>query len=191
MFLNLLFTSLKRDDSVARQRAFVKRILQVSLTCPPQLACGLLYLVSELLKTKPELNSFRQQPTQFGEEDDDDEEHYEDADDEAAIDEEDADQNAGDRDEEAAATEDKQAAASDQGSTAEIPADKDGVVSSTWIHRNNAQTKAGRKGYDPLARNPMYARAEESGGFWEMLVLAEHHHPSVSVTNEPKLRNLV
>ena len=135
--------------------------------------------MSELLKVKPELKSFRQQPTQFGGEeggDDDNKEHYEDAD-EAAIDEE-AEQDGGKAvdDEEVVASEDE------QGSAAATPADEIEVTApSTWIHRNNAQTRSGQKGYDPLARNPMYARAEESGGFWEILVLAEHNHPSVSL----------
>lgn len=58
MFLNLLYRVLKRDESLSRLRTFVKRILQVCLSCPPQLGCALLYLVSELIKFRPELQNF-------------------------------------------------------------------------------------------------------------------------------------
>ena len=163
MFLNLVFQALKRDDSVDRQRAFAKRILQVSLTCPPPLACGFLYLTSELLKLKPELKSFRQDPVGKFKDDDDEEEHYVDADDEIPV------ENKGvpsplQQEEE----EDKNSKADDN-------------VTSTWIHRSNAQIRQNGKGYDPMSRNPMYARAELSGGFWELHLLAEHNHPSVFI----------
>lgn len=66
--------------------------LQVALTCPPALCCGFLYLVSELLKLRPELRQSeanRQLAIQGdgGDDDDDDEEeHYEDADEEPQAD---------------------------------------------------------------------------------------------------------
>lgn len=49
------------------------------------------------------------------------------------------------------------------------------------MHRKNVpkgQSATG-KGYDPLARNPTYARAHLAGGYWELGVLAQHNHPSV------------
>ena len=169
MFLNLVFQALKRDDSVDRQRAFVKRILQVSLTCPPPLACGFLYLTSELLKLKPELKSFRQEPVGKFDDDDDEEEHYVDADDQTPVDStpvEKKDQTSPQQQEEEEEEEHKNSQADDN-------------VTSTWVHRNNTQIRQTGKGYDPMARNPMYARAELSGGFWELQLLAEHNHPSV------------
>ena len=165
MFLNLVFQALKRDDSVDRQRAFVKRILQVSLTCPPPLACGFLYLTSELLKLKPELKSFRQDPVGKFEDDDDEEEHYVDADDEIPVESKDVPSPLQQEEE------DKNSKADDN-------------VTSTWIHRSNAQIRQNGKGYDPMSRNPMYARAELSGGFWELQLLAEHNHPSVLINEK-------
>lgn len=154
MFLNLLFRALKRDESLPRLRCFVKRILQVCLSSPPQLTCGLLYLVSELLKGRPEIRSLIPEnvvSTVTLDDDDDEEEHYKDVDE-------------GDED----------------SSKKEKKGDSE-QASSTWVHRNNVQTKSkARTGYDPLARNPLYGRAEQSGGYWEMNLLAAHYHPSVS-----------
>lgn len=160
MFLNLLYRALKRDESVSRLRTFVKRILQVCLTCPPQLACGLLYLVSELFKTRPELKSFPKEVTkQYIEEDDDEEEHYKDV-----------------EDEEDAVKENGTDAARDAATNQEDGEKK----KSTWVHRNNVQSKSiSKMGYDPHARNPLFGRAEQSGGLWEMQLLVNHFHPSV------------
>ena len=74
MFLNLLYKALKADSSKDRVKAFTKRLLQVTFhssssahvlpqVCeyqPPQLICGLLFLVSELLRAKPEMGSIQQ-----------------------------------------------------------------------------------------------------------------------------------
>ena len=156
MFLNLLYRSLKRDESASRLRTFIKRILQVCLTCPPQLACGLLYLVSELIKTRPELKTFPKETTkQYVEEDDDDEEHYKDV-------------------------EDDEDAVKEDGTDTATNQDNKEQEKSTWVHRNNVQSKAvSRMGYDPHARNPLFGRAEQSGGLWEMQLLVNHFHPSV------------
>ena len=151
MFLNLVYRALKRDESVPRLRTFIKRILQVCLSCPPQLACGFLFLVSELLKLRPEIKHFTAETVKkFVEEDDDEEEHYKDVEDE------------------------------EESTAAKGEEDKTTAVS-TWIHRNNVKQKAQEKeGYDPLVRNPLFGKAEQSGGFWEMNLLAEHFHPSVN-----------
>lgn len=55
MFLNLVYKSLKADTLLRRVKAFVKRLLQVTCGQMPPFACGVLYLVSELLKIKPGL----------------------------------------------------------------------------------------------------------------------------------------
>ncbi|EDO31525.1 predicted protein, partial [Nematostella vectensis] len=71
MFLNILFKSMKTDTSLARVKAFVKRLLQVCCSQHPSLVCGSLFLVSELLKIKPGIKSLIEQS-----EDNDDEEHF-------------------------------------------------------------------------------------------------------------------
>ncbi|KZS20710.1 CCAAT/enhancer-binding protein zeta [Daphnia magna] len=159
MFLNLLYRALKRDESLPRLRTFVKRILQVCLACPPQLACALLYLVSELIKSRPQLQNFPKDiiTKEYVEEDDDDEEHYKDVD--------------NDDEEEDAAKEDATREGNDEQ-----------TVTSTWVHRKGSHSKLKSKlAYDPFARNPMYARAEMSGGMWEINLLTNHFHPSVAL----------
>lgn len=162
MFLNLLFRALKRDDSLPRLRSFVKRVLQVCLSSPPQLTCGLLYLVSELLKGRPEVRILNQEIptcTVTIEDDDDEEEHFKDVD-------------------ECQADSGKDQIGKEDGSK----------QASTWVHRNNMHAKSkARTGYDPLARNPIYGRAEQSGGYWEMNLLAAHHHPSVNQKSTIKI----
>jgi ribosome biogenesis protein MAK21 len=95
--------------------------------------------------------------------DDDEEEHYVDADDETVVENKDVSSPPQLEEED------------DENSQA------DDNINSTWIHRNNAQIRQTGKGYDPMSRNPMYARAELSGGFWELQLLAEHNHPSVFI----------
>lgn len=175
IFLNLLYRTLKRDDSVARLRAFVKRILQVSLSSPPQLACGLLYLTSELLKLRPELLIFPKEARQFIDDDDDDEEeHYDD------VVEEDA-ENENASGEHQAETEKPEMEKSETEEPEIEKSETEELKSSTWVHRKNAQSKQNNRiGYDAMARNPIFARAEQSGGFWEMKQLKDHFHPSVN-----------
>ncbi|GAU97599.1 hypothetical protein RvY_08872-2 [Ramazzottius varieornatus] len=51
--LNLLYKSMKRDESVTRVKAFIKRILQLAMTQLPPFICGALIIISEMLKMKP------------------------------------------------------------------------------------------------------------------------------------------
>jgi ribosome biogenesis protein MAK21 len=57
MFLNLVYKSLKADIVLRRVKAFLKRLLQVTCAQMPPFICGALYLVSEILKAKPDLRS--------------------------------------------------------------------------------------------------------------------------------------
>lgn len=61
MFLNLLYKSLKADVVLRRLKAFVKRLLQVSAEQSASFVCGALFLVSELMKTKPGLKLLLQE----------------------------------------------------------------------------------------------------------------------------------
>lgn len=189
MFLNLLYRALKRDDSLSRQRMFIKRILQVCLSSPPQFACGLLYLVSELIKVRPVLKTFQREEQKYVEEDEDEEEHYKDVDDEEeeedssnkVVTENTVKENMSKVDT-ATKDESKEDAKSNTNEHASKPQNNE-QVKSTWIHRVNSNSqKNSRVGYDPLARNPLFGRAEESGGLWELQLLSNHFHPSVCRT---------
>ena len=66
MFLNLLFRSVNRDSNVSRVYAFLKRSLQICSHSKPSLICGILYLVSEVIKNRPKLRTCIQQPEEAG-----------------------------------------------------------------------------------------------------------------------------
>ncbi len=61
LLLNLLFKCLRREHSAARVAALLKRLSQVALTAPPSLACGILMLISAVLKDRPGLLSLLSQ----------------------------------------------------------------------------------------------------------------------------------
>lgn len=70
MYLNLLYKSLKNDLNLKRVKAFVKRLVQVLGLHQPHFICGVFFLIRELEKTFPALQSLMDQP----EEDESDEE---------------------------------------------------------------------------------------------------------------------
>ncbi|TIC76117.1 CBF-domain-containing protein [Wallemia mellicola] len=57
MYLNLLFSAVKRDPSNARVAAFVKRILQMLLGQSPSFICGAFYHLNGLLSSHPSLRA--------------------------------------------------------------------------------------------------------------------------------------
>ncbi|XP_022088681.1 CCAAT/enhancer-binding protein zeta-like [Acanthaster planci] len=77
MFLNLLYQSLRADAIIGRIKAFVKRLLQICSTQQPPFVCGALFLVSEIMDSKPALRVAAMDAV-----DSDDEEHFVDIDDE-------------------------------------------------------------------------------------------------------------
>uniref|UniRef100_A0A803KQX6 CCAAT-binding factor domain-containing protein n=1 Tax=Chenopodium quinoa TaxID=63459 RepID=A0A803KQX6_CHEQI len=75
MFIGLLLRAMKSDVNLKRVAAFSKRLLQVSLQQPPQYACGCLFLLSEVLKSRPPIWNMAIQNEAV----DEDLEHFEDA----------------------------------------------------------------------------------------------------------------
>ncbi|PHH63709.1 hypothetical protein CDD81_5581 [Ophiocordyceps australis] len=62
LYLNLLLRALKSDVDVRRVKAFVKRMLQISNLHQPSFVCGLLYIVSQLWQTFPDLATLVEEP---------------------------------------------------------------------------------------------------------------------------------
>jgi ribosome biogenesis protein MAK21 len=62
MYLNLLYKSLKADLNAKRVQAFVKRLLQVITMHEPPFVCGVLYLISELESTFPNIRKMMTEP---------------------------------------------------------------------------------------------------------------------------------
>lgn len=79
LYLNLLFKALKSDLNVKRVKAFVKRLVQILGLHQPSFIVGVFYLIRELEKIFPSLQSLVDQPE---ENDDDDEEVFRDVPDE-------------------------------------------------------------------------------------------------------------
>jgi len=57
LFLNLLYRSMKHDPCDRRCAAFLKRLMICATQCPPHIAAGLIFIVSEVLKIKASLIS--------------------------------------------------------------------------------------------------------------------------------------
>ncbi|KAL6050797.1 hypothetical protein STEG23_015335 [Scotinomys teguina] len=164
MFLNLVYKSLKADIMLRRVKAFVKRLLQVTCTQMPPFICGALYLVSEILKAKPDLRSQLDDHPESDEENfvdvGDDEEKFTDADKETEVD---------------AVTE---AGTEDTVAVSNTEAEKPKTAS--WVHFDNLKGGKQLKTYDPFSRNPLFCGAENTS-LWELRKLSEHFHPSVAL----------
>ena len=157
LFLNLIYKAMKKDSSVNRLKAFMKRIFQVCHYLPSQLTCGCLFLLSEISKSRPEIKDLEPSATsaslaKFEGEDEDEDEHYDDAD--KPVEEDGA---------------------------GEAPGDKS---TPSWVHQKNLKSgvvhRKGTGGYDPTLRNPMFCGAEKVPS-WELSVLSSHFHPSASL----------
>uniref|UniRef100_A0A3Q1G6R9 CCAAT/enhancer-binding protein zeta n=1 Tax=Acanthochromis polyacanthus TaxID=80966 RepID=A0A3Q1G6R9_9TELE len=161
MFLNLIYKSLKADVALRRVKAFVKRLLQVSAEQNASFACGALFLVSEVMKSKPGLKVLLQEEREGedevfkdlaadiedGDDDDDEEERFVDA----------------DKLEEGASAEPEEA-----------------KPTASWVHHQNLEGGKSMQSYDPLHRNPLFCGADHTT-LWELHRLALHFHPSVSL----------
>nr|XP_009932719.1 PREDICTED: CCAAT/enhancer-binding protein zeta [Opisthocomus hoazin] len=161
MFLNLVYKSLKADVVLRRVKAFVKRLLQVTCGQMPSFICGTLYLLSELLKVKPELRVQLQ-------------DHVESDDEECFKDQEEAEES-----EEKFVDADK--VEDEERRTAENSAKTNNSNSAaSWVHHLNMGGRKSGASYDPMHRSPLYCGAE-STSLWELKKLSEHFHPSVAL----------
>lgn len=153
MFLNLVYKSLKTDVVLRRVKAFVKRLLQVTCTQMPPFICGALYLVSEILKAKPDLRS------QLDDHPESDEENFVDVRDDSDI------EKFTDADKETAVEEIKEVGAEDTVTTSSTKAEKPKTAS--WVHFDNLKGGKQLKTYDPFSRNPLFCGAENTS-LWEL-----------------------
>ncbi|XP_026856627.2 CCAAT/enhancer-binding protein zeta [Electrophorus electricus] len=158
MFLNLLYKSLKADIVLRRIKAFLKRLLQVSCEQSPAFACGALFLVSEVMKSKPGLKLL------LHEAGDGEEEKFQDLKGEEE-DEED--------DEERFVDADK----IEEGQCNQPEQPK---PTASWVHHQNLEGSKKADIYDPTHRNPLYCGADHST-LWELQKLSLHFHPSVAL----------
>ncbi|GAB6023262.1 hypothetical protein CHUAL_008074 [Chamberlinius hualienensis] len=164
LFINLLYKSLKRDDLENRLHAFIKRIFQIAQDQVPAMACGLLFMVSEILRSKSKNLPLTHQGSKWEVDGDDEEEHFKDvSEDETEV--------------------------SENRITENQPPKEQVHSKVSWVHRTNLQkaTNLSEKShagqgltYDPLHRNPLYAIVGKAS-FFELIKLSEHSHPSVAL----------
>ncbi|NXI46242.1 CEBPZ protein, partial [Galbula dea] len=159
MFLNLVYKSLKADVVSRRVKAFLKRLLQVTCGQMPPFICGTLYLLSELLKVKPDLRIQLQ-------------DHVESDDEECFKDQEEAEEKFVDADKEVEGEE-----KSTMGNSAKT---NDSNSRASWVHHLNMGGRKSGASYDPMHRSPVYCGAENTS-LWELKKLSEHFHPSVAL----------
>ncbi|KAF7089834.1 hypothetical protein CFC21_092703 [Triticum aestivum] len=171
LFLGLLVKAMKNDVMLKRVAAFSKRLLQVALQRPPQYACGCLFILSEVLKTKPPLWTIVLQNESV----DDGIEHFEDIvenPEDPAI----ASTSPIKQDSMLASLEKYNSDGED-----DSDATKQVKVSAS---DENGQTNASAEGstshvlYNPRHREPSYCNADRAS-WWELTLLASHVHPSV------------
>ncbi|KAI3455663.1 hypothetical protein Pfo_012326 [Paulownia fortunei] len=199
MFIALILRAMKSDINLKRVAAFSKRLLQVALQLPPQYACGCLFMLSEVLKARPPLwNMVLQNETADA---DEDLEHFEDItendekkqaipapdsrDDKGSV----ADTNNGSDDDGDYSLDESGSANS--GSEEDCLNEADDLfgegglnklqeLKSTSDHEvQNLQGLSLPGGYNPRHREPTYCNADRVG-WWELMVLASHVHPSVA-----------
>ncbi|KAM3241993.1 hypothetical protein ACQJBY_054610 [Aegilops geniculata] len=171
LFLGLLVKAMKNDVMLKRVAAFSKRLLQVALQRPPQYACGCLFILSEVLKTKPPLWTIVLQNESV----DDGIEHFEDIvenPEDPAI----ASTSPIKQDSMLSSLEKYNSDGED-----DSDATKQVIVSAS---DEKGQTNASAEGstshvlYNPRHREPSYCNADRAS-WWELTLLASHVHPSV------------
>lgn len=162
----LLVKALKNDSVDQRVIAFIKRLLQLSLSRSAAFATAVLILISKLLEERPSLLILSKTADRKVDEyalkvesmnlsnDDDEEERYFDVPDSSM----------------ATSTDD----------TIEEKPDVKKASAHGWIHKDNIPLRVEGTRYDRTARNPLFAHAELSVAS-ELLPLSRHYHPSVAI----------
>ncbi|MFS7992151.1 putative CCAAT-binding factor [Helianthus anomalus] len=199
LFIGLLLRAMKNDLNLKRVAAFAKRLLQVSLQQPPQYACACIFLLSEVLKARPPLWNMVLQNEMADEEI----EHFEDIVEEpdkaagSSVEAVHHDGGVDDND-----SEDDDVPSGDDGGSPAPSSDDEfsdkedddllglgGLPDAKESQMKSGQTASQPRvrdaksslpgGYDPRHREPTYCNADRTG-WWELMVLASHVHPSVS-----------
>ncbi|KAL2732047.1 CCAAT/enhancer-binding protein zeta [Vespula squamosa] len=172
VFLNLLYRVLKNDQSLLRLYAFIKRILQITLYFPPNMACATLYLISKILQSRKDLKHFllrSQNSIKI-------ESNFSNA-------------------KENNSSKNKEIINIDENESM-VPSEIDlNIMMNVTINPTENLPKqdivikedvdadikdVAQKPYDPFCRNPLYANAMKSL-YAELVSLSKHFHPSVSL----------
>lgn len=177
LYFHIIHRSIQQDVSVPRAKAFIKRLLQMTLSFSPAKACGALIVINKILKSRPELASFNLQSASVRvltqadtnnklskfDDDSDNEEVYKDV-----------------------KLEDEESEVKVQAAAAE---------SSSWVHLNNIKqhkilSTPGKlqTEYDPFKRAAAFCGAEFSL-YYELSLMSRNFHPTVQVFVENILKS--
>ncbi|KAI4470572.1 ccaat-binding factor-related [Holotrichia oblita] len=178
IFLNLIYKSLLQDTEIFRIKTFIKRLLQLASFMQPSFACGVLYLISQLLTKRPSLQAIKLEQVDsqsLAKFEDNEEEKYADVVDNEVFVIEDDNEN------------DKNALKSTNEDEKEEKPDIEILNANTktcpsWYHCSTTikEEKKNPTCYDPFNRNPLFAGAEYTA-YFELLNLKDHYHPTVSL----------
>ncbi|CAF1268772.1 unnamed protein product, partial [Didymodactylos carnosus] len=172
LFLNLLYKSLMKDTMEMRIKSFLKRLLQICLFNDVPFICGILLLISEVLKKHQlgyQLLNYTQRPnfsasTKLAADDDEDE-HFQDVTEE------------------------------EQSENHIVPISTEEQPTSSWLHKNLQPTKSSTSNrsfsmdstYDLYKRNPLYSGSEYCC-MHELIMLSKHCHPTVALFTQKLLQ---
>lgn len=175
LYFHIIHRSVHQDANVTRAKAFIKRLLQMTLSFPSAKACGAIIVINKLLRSRPELLSldFQKVTTKTTIDDtamkaklkmlqfeasDDEEETYKDVE----FDEE----------------------------GKQVRVEKESSSSASWIHVQNTdqQKSNAEKGnvakapskYDPFKRSAAFSGSEFTL-YHELVLLSKYFHPTVQV----------
>ncbi|CAH0547490.1 unnamed protein product [Brassicogethes aeneus] len=180
MLLSLIYKALLKDKEINRVKVFVKRMLDISLYVMPSFTFGILYLVSNLITKKENLQSIKLSESSLNDFDDDDgEETYHDVKEEVEIKEEPLEEEAP----RPKPTDTKVVIDLEDNEIEEKPNidELDKLKSHSWHHANiKLKNRKTSECYNPYARNPLYAGGKYSA-YTELLQLQNHFHPTVAL----------
>lgn len=165
MIFGLLFQAMKADTSNKRVAAFIKRLLQVAIGSPANVACGALFTVSEVLKAKASLWAAITQPEDHAEE------SMHDAEEDPAHDTPEPYPGQPERPEQRTGAEEREGAVGVPQGRIGMAQEGRGVDAQVWPKEGD---------YSMKKRAPQYAGAERAC-CWELSVLSRHVHPSVAM----------
>lgn len=173
LYFHIIHRSIQQDSSVPRAKAFIKRLLQMTLSFPPPKACGALIVISKILRSRPELMSVHLQKLTTPVKQESSENKMSKFDDDSDGEE---------------TYKDVQLDGEDEKKAPEVAA-------SSWIHVKNADRQKAtavpvktQTQYDPFKRAAAYSGAEHSL-YYELMLMSRNFHPTVQVFVENILKH--
>ncbi|KPJ17552.1 CCAAT/enhancer-binding protein zeta [Papilio machaon] len=173
LLFSLIYKSLKQDKNIDRVTSFIKRLLQLCCYMTPAQSCGMLFLVSQVLKDGAKKDAIKLVWTKR--------DYKEEKKEEETITEEETTKEEDDKEEN---TEVNETVNETIDSAEDI--NEEVKVESKKIDLLRGDKKDLLLEYNPYARNPEFAGASCSA-YFELLPLARHFHPTVKLFAEKLL----